>query len=100
VRPPDQNRPSSRNRFPAGHKPPQHGGPGRAGSGRGRAGSGNAMAQHSRYLELAQQARTAGDEIATQHNLQHAEHWYRTAMADRRTGDDPQRTIKGEILAD
>ena len=100
MTPPDQSRSGSRNRFPAGHKPPQHGGVGRAGSGRGRAGSDNAMAQHSRYLELAQQARTAGDEIATQHNLQHAEHWYRIAMADRRTGDDPQMAIDGEILAD
>ncbi len=42
------------------------------------------MAKYARYLELAQQARVLGDEIATQHNLQHAEHWYRTAMADRR----------------
>ena len=57
------------------------------------------MAKHSRYLELAQQARTAGDEIATQHNLQHAEHWYRTAMADRRTGDDPAMAVDGAILA-
>lgn len=48
------------------------------------------MAKHTRYLELAQQARTAGDEVTMQHNLQHAEHWYRTAMADRQTGHDPQ----------
>ena len=100
MTPPDQSRSGSRNRFPAGHKPPQHGGPGRAGGGRGRDGSVGAMAKHSRYLELAQQARTAGDEVAVQHNLQHAEHWYRTAMADRRTGDDPAMAVDGEILAD
>jgi hypothetical protein len=58
------------------------------------------MAKHTRYLELAQQARTAGDEVAMQHNLQHAEHWYRTAMADRRTGDDPRMAIDDEVLAD
>ena len=58
------------------------------------------MAKHTRYLELAQQARTVGDEVAMQHNLQHAEHWYRTAMADRRTGDDPQMTFEEEVLAD
>ena len=58
------------------------------------------MAKHTRYLELAQQARTAGDEVAMQHNLQHAEHWYRTAMADHRTGNDPQTEREGEVLAD
>jgi hypothetical protein len=58
------------------------------------------MAKHTRYLELAQQARMAGDEVAMQHNLQHAEHWYRTAMADRQTGNDPTSAFEGEVLAD
>jgi hypothetical protein len=57
-------------------------------SGRGRGGSEGAMAKHTHYLELARQARRASDEVATQHNLQHAEHWYYTVMADRRTGND------------
>jgi hypothetical protein len=35
-----------------------------------------------------------------QHNLQHVEHWYRMAMADRRTGNDPQTALEGEVLAD
>ncbi|WP_429648969.1 hypothetical protein [Skermanella aerolata] len=35
-----------------------------------------------------------------QHNLQHAEHWYRTAMADRRAGDDPHTALEGEVLTD
>jgi hypothetical protein len=47
------------------------------------------MTKYSRYLELAQQAKTAGDEVAAQHHLQHAEHWYRTAMADRSGADSP-----------
>ena len=97
---PNQNRSGSRNRFPAGHKPSQHGSAGRVDRGRGRGGSEGAMAKHTRYLELAQQARTAGDEVAMQHNLQHAEHWYRTAMADRRTEDDPQTAIGEEVFAD
>jgi hypothetical protein len=100
VRPPNQNRSRSRNRFPAGYKPSQHGGAGRVDSGRGRGGSESAMAKHTRYLELARQARTAGDEVAMQHNFQQAEHWYRTAMADRRTGDDPRVELEGEVLAD
>ena len=51
------------------------------------------------YLELAQQAKVVGDEIATQHNLQHAEHWYRTAMADRRPEQDARAAFDEEILA-
>jgi hypothetical protein len=58
------------------------------------------MAKHTRYLELAQQARMAGDEVAMQHNFQHAKHWYRTAMADRQTGNDPKSAFEGEVLAD
>jgi hypothetical protein len=58
------------------------------------------VAKQTRYLELARQARTAGDEVAMQQNLQHAEHWYRTAMADRRSGDDPQTAREGEVVAD
>jgi hypothetical protein len=54
------------------------------------------MAKHTRYLELARQATAAGDEVAMQHNLQHAEHWYRTAMADRQTGDDPRMAREGQ----
>jgi hypothetical protein len=45
---------------------------------------GDAMTKHARYLDLAQDAKVAGDEIAAQGHLQYAEHWYRTAMADRR----------------
>ena len=93
MTPPDQHRSRSRNRVPAGHKPSQHGG-GRTG------GSGSALVKHARYLELAQLARTAGDEVAAQHNLQHAEHWYRTAMAERRTGSDAPAAVDGGILAD
>ena len=39
-----------------------------------------------------------GDEIATQHNLQHAEHWYRTAMADQQSGQDARASSDEEIL--
>jgi hypothetical protein len=39
------------------------------------------------------------DEIATQHNLQHAEHWYRTAMADRRPEQGARAVFDEEILA-
>ena len=42
------------------------------------------MTKHARYLDLAQDAKAAGDEITAQGHLQYAEHWYRTAMADRR----------------
>jgi hypothetical protein len=52
MRPPNQNRSGSRNRFLAGHKPPQTGSSSRLDSGRGRGGEG-AMAKHTRYLELA-----------------------------------------------
>ena len=45
---------------------------------------GDAMTKHARYLDLAQDAKAAGDEITAQGHLQYAEHWYRTAMADRR----------------
>src|SRR5688572_20592492 len=61
-------------------------------SGRGRGGSEGAMAKHPTTWNLpgrlARQARRASDEGARQHNLQHAEHWYYTVMADRRTGND------------
>ena len=57
------------------------------------------MARYTRYLELAQQAKVAGDGVAVQHNLQHAEHWYRTARADQRTGDSPPTPVGDEILA-
>jgi len=49
---------------------------------------GDAMTKHARYLDLAQDAKAAGDEITAQGHLQYAEHWYRTAMADRR-GPEP-----------
>ena len=58
----------------------------------------HAMAKYARYLELAQQAKVLGDEIATQHNLQHAEHWYRTAMADRQPEQDARAAFDEEIL--
>jgi hypothetical protein len=45
------------------------------------------MTKYSRCLELAQQAKTAGDEVTAQHHLQHAEHWYRTAVAARGRAD-------------
>jgi Domain of unknown function (DUF4167) len=57
------------------------------------------MVKYTRYLELAQQAKVAGDEVAVQHNLQHAEHWYRTARADPRTGDIPPVPANEEVLA-
>ena len=96
MTPPEQNRSTFRNRFPAHHKPSRNGGSGRAG---GERGNGGAMAKYTRYLELAQQAKAAGDEVAVQHNLQHAEHWYRTARADRRAGEIPPAPIAVGILA-
>lgn len=84
MKPPDQNLSRSRSRFSGGHKSPQNGSSGRAGGDRG---NGSAMVKYGRYLELAQQAKTASDEVTTQHHLQHAEHWYRSAMAERRTVD-------------
>jgi hypothetical protein len=63
VTPPDQHRSRSRNRFPTDHKPAWNGRTGRSGADRGKVG-GNAMAKYARYLELAQQARVLGDEIA------------------------------------
>jgi Domain of unknown function (DUF4167) len=57
------------------------------------------MAKYTRYLELAQQAKVLGDEIATQHNLQHAEHWYRTAMADQQPEQDTRAVLDEETLA-
>ena len=87
VTPPDQHRSRSRSRFPTDQKPSWNGKTSRPGADRVKVGS-NAMAKYARYLELAQQAKVIGDEIATQHNLQHAEHWYRTAMADRQPEQD------------
>ena len=98
MTPPDQHRSRSRNRFPADHKPALNGKAGRSGADRVKVGS-NAMAKYARYLELAQQAKVLGDEIATQHNLQHAEHWYRTAMADRQLKQDARAALDEEILA-
>jgi hypothetical protein len=57
------------------------------------------MARYKRYLELAQQAKSTGDEIAVQYNLQHAEHWYRIAMANRSETDIPAAPADGEIPA-
>jgi hypothetical protein len=98
VTPPDQHRSRSRNRFPTDQKPAWNGKTSRSGADRVKVG-GNAMAKYARYLELAQQAKVLGDEIATQHNLQHAEHWYRTAMADRRPEQDARAAFDEEILA-
>jgi len=53
------------------------------------------MTKHARYLDLAQDAKAAGDEITAQGHLQYAEHWYRTAMADRRP-PDPIEEIAGD----
>ena len=97
MTPPDQHRSRSRNRFPADQKPAWNGKVGRSGADRGKVG-GNAMAKYTRYLELAQQAKVLGDEVATQHNLQHAEHWYRTAMADRQPEQDARAAFDEEIL--
>jgi hypothetical protein len=69
------------------------------GSERGKSGNGAAMASYRGYLELAQQAKSTGDEIAVQHNLQHAGHWYCIAMADRSETDTPAAPADGEILA-
>ena len=98
MTPPDQHRSRSRNRFPADQKPAWNGKTGRPGTDRVKVG-GHAMAKYTRYLELAQQAKVAGDEVATQHNLQHAEHWYRTAMADRQPEQDARAALDEEILA-
>ena len=56
------------------------------------------MVKYTRYLELAQQAKVAGDEVAVQHNLQHAEHWYRTVVAERGIGEPGP--IREHYLAD
>jgi hypothetical protein len=48
---------------------------------------------------LPQQAKVAGDEVAAQYNLQHAEHWYRTAIADPRPEQDAHAASDKEILA-
>jgi len=53
------------------------------------------MTKHARYLDLAQDAKAAGDEITAQGHLQYAEHWYRTAMADRRP-PEPIEELVGE----
>ena len=97
MTPPDQHRSRSRNRFPADQKPAWNRKAGRSGADRVKVG-GNAMAKYTRYLELAQQANVIGDEVATQHNLQHAEHWYRTAMADRQPEQDARAAFDEEIL--
>ena len=98
MTPPDQHRSRSRNRFPTDQKPAWNGKTGRPGTDRVKVG-GHAMAKYTRYLELAQQAKVAGDEVATQHNLQHAEHWYRTAMADQRPEQDARAAFDEEVLA-
>ena len=97
MTPPDQHRSRSCNRLPADQKPAWNRKAGRSGADRVKVGS-NAMAKYARYLELAQQAKAAGDEVATQHNLQHAEHWYRTAMADQRPEQDARAAFDEEIL--
>jgi hypothetical protein len=97
VTPPDQHRSRSRSRHPTDPKPSWNGRTSRPEVDRVKVG-GNAMAKYTRYLELAQQAKVLGDEIATQHNLQHAEHWYRTAMADRRPEQDARAAFDEEIL--
>jgi hypothetical protein len=97
VTPPDQYQSRSRKRFPADQKPAWNGRTGRPEAERVKVG-GNAMAKYARYLELAQQAKVAGDKVATQHNLQHAEHWYRTAMADQRPEQDARAAFDEEIL--
>ncbi|WP_247881007.1 DUF4167 domain-containing protein [Skermanella sp. TT6] len=74
VPPPRHNRPSFRS---------QNRAPGLDGGNPERV-RGDAMTKHARYLDLAQDAKAAGDEITAQGHLQYAEHWYRTAMADRR----------------
>lgn len=96
--PPEQHRSRSRNQFPANYKPPaRNDRASRSGADRAKVG-GNAMAKYARYLELAQQAKILGDEIATQHNLQHAEHWYRTAMADGQPEQNARAALDEEIL--
>ena len=97
MTPPDQHRSRSRSRYPADQKPAWSGRTSRPEVDRVKVG-GNAMAKYTRYLELAQQAKVLGDEIATQHNLQHAEHWYRTAMADRQPEQDARAAFDEEIL--
>jgi hypothetical protein len=99
VTPPDHDRSKFRNRFPAGQKPSRNDGSNRASREHGRTGNGGAMARYTRYLELAQQAKVAGDEVAVQHNLQHAEHWYRMARADQQAGDVLPVPVDAEILA-
>ena len=52
-----------------------------------------------RLFFLLTYLKTYADEIATQHNLQHAEHWYRTAMADRQPEQDARAALDEEVLA-
>ena len=56
------------------------------------------MTKHARYLDLAQDAKAAGDEITAQGHLQYAEHWYRTAMADRRPEQDARVAFDEKIF--
>jgi hypothetical protein len=60
------------------------------------------MTKHARYLDLAQDAKAAGDEITAQGHLQYAEHWYRTAMADRRPPDpiEQPQDDDGQMMMD
>ena len=44
---------------------------------------GNASHIAEKYLQLARDAQSSGDSVMAENYLQHAEHWYRIAMADR-----------------
>jgi hypothetical protein len=100
MTPPDQNRSRFRNRHSDNRKPAHRCGSNEIDGERGRVLDRGTMAKHPRYLELAWQAKVVGDEVAVQHNLQHAEHWDRTSMAGRQAGDMPPARISEKILAD
>jgi N-acyl-D-aspartate/D-glutamate deacylase len=97
---PDQNHPKFRNRYPPVESRRETRVP--IGMAMGVADRATAVpwARSQKYLELAQQARAAGNDIAMQHNLQHAGHWYRTAWNDQRIGSVLSAPVIDEILAD
>jgi len=87
VTPREHKRSNFHSRNRAGRQPVRTGDDDREGHDRGKPGRESPMAKCKRYRDLAERAKAAGDEVGVQHNLQHAEHWFRTAMADQQTGD-------------
>lgn len=60
---------------------------------------GNAQQVVERYLALARDASSAGDRVAAENYLQHAEHYYRTMNADAR-GEREQHPRTPQMMND